>query len=106
MEMGQKVRFSTYLVRKHTKTADYRDFKHWDRVSRPETEGMVIGKRRLSNGFRSMEFDYDEYRGKTSSWWEFDPTEVLEAYLVVFDFFRNPVYVLPEDLERVDIGSE
>jgi hypothetical protein len=63
--------------------------KTWNRYRLPETlNGMIIGERTLSNGYRS----YEEWGV------QYDPAEYFKAYLVVTDMRSKPFYVRPEDV--------
>jgi hypothetical protein len=52
-------------------------------------DGIIVGVRSLRNG--TVEHDYE---AGTS----FFPREVVRAYLVAYDLYENPVYVLPENV--------
>lgn len=95
--LGTKVRFSIFLkrswveARRENFSGHYQN-KVWFPTEGPIREGLVIGKRTLSNGLREWDEDGVSYQ----------PGEFLPAYLVVFDLRRAPVPVRPEDLEIID----
>lgn len=96
--LGTKVRFHTFLKRSWIEAQRENSYgryqnKVWFPTDGPIHEGIVIGKRTLSNGLR------DWGGGDNIS---YSPTEYLAAYLVVFDLRRAPVPVRPEDLEIID----
>lgn len=57
----------------------------------PEREGIIIGKRTLSNGYTRWE----EYGT------EYAPAEHFTAYLIVTDLHSKPVHVLSEHITEV-----
>lgn len=57
----------------------------------PEREGIIIGKRTLSNGYTRWE-DYGT---------EYAPAEHFTAYLIVTDLHSKPVHVLSEHITEV-----
>ena len=72
--------------------------KRWDREARhtkrkwvfkeQELDGIVIGHRYVQEGI------VDYWPDST-----FIPEKYIECYLVAYDLHRNPVHVLPEDME-------
>lgn len=96
MELGQKVKIKSKLHR----FSKYREGPKTKRVWIPmyfpdgPVEGLVIGKRTLSNGFR-------EYMGFEEGV-SYDPTDHFEAYLVATDIRKKPFYTLKEDLEIIN----
>ena len=54
-----------------------------------EVDGIVIGRRHVQEGIVDLGFDYSA----------FIPEKYIECYLVAYDLHRNPVHVLPEDME-------
>jgi hypothetical protein len=108
-EFGQRVRFSNPLVRRSVypekKIEVEEDWfgqprmvtKHINREWQPnqwagEKEGMVIGKRTISDGYAEYDNDYGASycRGVNHV-----------AYLVVADMRSKPVLVLPENITAV-----
>jgi len=107
-ELGQRVRFShpmsRMVVPSHTLGADagtahYRGVaKAWqEHASSPPImrEGVIVGKRTLSNGFRI----HEEYG------YEFSPVEHFPAYLIVTDLRQKPEYVRPERIEAISAAD-
>ena len=99
MEYLQKVKCKAKLVRryKHDKAAAYGQShkKIWIRRIM-KFEGVIIGKRLLSDGFN----DY------TNESVIFEPEKSFVAFLVSINMKENPVYVLPEDLEELTEKKE
>lgn len=96
IKLGTKVRFHTFLRRGWQEAQRENSYgwwrkKVWFPTDGPFREGIVIGKRTLSNGLRETGDDYINYT----------PKEHFTAYLVVFDLRRAPVAVRPEDLEII-----
>jgi hypothetical protein len=95
--LGTKVRFSTYLIRGEQESRVenswgwHRD-KLWFPTDGPIREGIVVGKRTLQNGTRTLTDDGASFKA----------TGHFPAYLVAFDLRRVPVPVRPKDLEIVD----
>lgn len=99
--LGTKVRFRTFLIRgtlesrRENFSGYYRD-KVWFPTDGPIREGIVVGKRTLSNGEREWEDEVGySYTAKSH----------FPAYLVAFDLRLTPLFVRPEDLEVLDDGN-
>jgi hypothetical protein len=96
VNLGTKVRYDARrtLWREHLPSGHRR----WSSQSHGQThsprEGVIVGARTLANG----QVSYGGWDTPT----EFSPTAHFKAYLVAFDMRKNPVYVLPEDLEVLD----
>jgi hypothetical protein len=106
--LGQRVRFTNPMKRRsiHTRTigvdsticgAPYRHHqsinKEWyGNQFAPEAEGIIVGKRTLSNGYAQWE----EYGT------EYTPAEHFTAWMVVTNLHSAPVHVLPEHITAVD----
>ena len=85
--LGDKVRVKRIIEAK----------KRWDHVARhtkrkwvsreQEVDGIVVGHRYVQEGI--------------VGYWltPFIPEKYIECYLVAYDLHRNPVHVLPEDME-------
>jgi hypothetical protein len=87
VKLGDKVRFSHHLVRSYGKD------RTWNRHSR-SGEGVVVGTRTLQNGHVVYgTWDDPNY---------FVPEEPVPAVLVAFHLRKAPVYVPPEDVEKID----
>jgi monoamine oxidase len=108
-KLGQRVRFTRPMARRPvggrniTVTEGLGD-RTWERerfINRawepdpyaPEREGIIIGKRTLSNGHH-----YWESEGYGEGYWINEPAEHFTAYLIAFDLHRKPVHVLPEHI--------
>ena len=63
----------------------------------PEREGIIIGKRTLSNGHHAWESE-----GYGEGYWLNEPAEHFTAYLIAFDLRRKPVHVLPEHITPLE----
>lgn len=91
-QLGQKVAYTTHIERRSSRPGEFTGPERlWSTKSgpgmpdRPAGEGIIVGKRTLTNG----DVDYDR---------NYFPTERFAAYLVAFDLRRKPVYVLPEHI--------
>lgn len=104
--LGQRVAYSTHVtrgmdVKKHAERAGtvYRrstmpkcwSTEAWPGKDHDGGEGIIVGKRTLSDGLVVYGNGYDE--GTT-----YEPERHFTAWLVAFDLRRKPVYVLPEHL--------
>ena len=88
MKYLQKVKCTGRLRRKERKGPGYLELiKEWVNED-VEFEGVIIGKRSLSNGIKI----YDEII-------LYEPTKVFTVFLVSVNMRENPVYVLPENIE-------
>lgn len=94
--LGQRVRFTTYLVRGYKSGSSWMDpaTKFWtpeDRLGKPNPggEGVIVGRRTLADGTV-------RYLGEDGT--TFTPSRHYTAWLVAFDLRRKPVHVLPEHL--------
>ena len=89
----KKVKCKAHIVRKDGKwlhPAEWKTMeKKWVRIE-SEFTGTITGKRTLSNG--TVQYDDNHYT----------PDEYFRAYIVVFDMYKKPVYVLPEDLKIIE----
>jgi hypothetical protein len=97
IEFGTKVRFHVFLRRGDQEARQENSYgwfrkKVWYPTDGPIHEGIVVGKRTLSNGIRESHDDYLTYTGK----------EFFEVYLVAFAMRRRPAFVRPEDLEVIN----
>lgn len=91
MQFGDKIQITHILKRKreykkHPKWEYPTNIEHktWISISHSQSEGIVIGKRTLFNGYCI----YDKEAGNI-----FHPEETIQAYLVALDMKRKPVYV-------------
>lgn len=97
-ELGQRVAYSTFLRRHyndHHKRLCGKPKKEWTTanygdVLNPGGEGVIVGKRTLSNG--DVVYPYEEGGG------EYIRKESFTAYLVAYALHRSPVYVMPEHI--------
>jgi hypothetical protein len=64
----------------------------WEKVSIPPGEGVIVGRRNLSNGFVDMG-GYEE----PNAW---IPKEYIRAYLVCENIDFKPFHVHPDQLEE------
>lgn len=55
-------------------------------------EGVIVGHRTVQNNWVDSAGEYLNYAV---------PTKYISAYLVAYDLRKNPVYVLPEHMERI-----
>lgn len=102
--LGQRVRF-THVLKRHGRPDSQRvtaaEVRRWDPW--PQSgEGIIFGKRVLSNGHVERDTEYDEWTGRTYMLKTWVGVHHFTAYLVAFDLRRKPVIVLPEHLEIVD----
>ena len=98
MQLGQKVKTTARLDRRHRPTnPEYKggswNRKQWERTDHPEKEGVFIGTRTLQNGVR--EYDCD-------SGWCWYKDSHFEAALVVFDKRQAPVHVPLDAISTVE----
>jgi hypothetical protein len=88
IKLGDSVTFSIVLVRKeqYVQKDVYRKTRRkvWANKHVPETTGIIVGKRTLSNGNTS----YDSDAG-----WMYAADEYFPAYLVAFDLKKSPVLI-------------
>lgn len=108
--LGEEVMFRNPLER--VTRVDMPDGKYQNSVTRkcwvPRDgkadwcEGVVVGKRTLSDGIRQWE-SYDDglFGSSSSGGYEFTPEESFSAYLVAFDMRKNPVYVREDDIKEM-----
>lgn len=88
--LGQKVRFKNPLKRRWESPNTKKWVTDvWDSAYR---NGVVVGKRTLSNGTVSSGYDGSEYM----------PKETFSALIISFDMHRKPVKVRIEDVEPID----
>ncbi|WP_461169295.1 hypothetical protein [Arthrobacter sp. Z1-15] len=109
-QLGQRVTYSEHLRRREAGTGEFGlrpdrlwssnaghfSGEGWEEHRWPGGEGVIVGKRTLSNGTANWLGD-----GGT----EYVPTWHFTAYLIAHNLHRKPVYVLPEHIEPV-IESE
>ena len=82
---GERVSFRTVLERKKEQLIGREYSARWVPVGIPETHGILIGKRTLTNGITTYDADgYPTYK----------PDDILQVHLVVSDMQKNPVYTL------------
>jgi hypothetical protein len=91
-ELGDKVKVRKIIESRKLRNFETGNFeKKW--ISREcELEGIVIGRRCVREGSIYYGADYIA----------FTPQKYIKCYLVAYDLHRNPVYVLPEDLEVLE----
>lgn len=110
LTLGQKVVFHAKAVRQEKELPGIktRFARFWGRdIDRPvlgkdsakqyPKEGVVVGKRVLKEGeliWSSGEWDY-------SGHYDFKQTGSYSVYLIAYDMRKKPVYVFPEDVERL-----
>lgn len=83
-------RFTVEPTRRSNDPISGRTEKRW--VPKPfEAEGVIVGHRTVQNNWVDREFEYGSIAV---------PTKYISAYLVAYDLRKNPVYVLPEHMER------
>lgn len=106
-ELGQRVRFTNPMVRRsiparevklqetisgapYTRTVKINKEWQGNQFAQP-AEGIIIGKRTLSNGYAQWE-----------EWgMDYGPAEHFTAWLVVTGLRSKPVHVLPEHIEVI-----
>ena len=94
-ELGQRVRFTHALIRVWDDGK-----KLWEDIPRAAAdEGIVMGKRTLSNGENEKLTEFDGYGSFILVGTEYRATEHFTAYLIAFDLRRKPVLVRPEHME-------
>lgn len=121
--LGQRVRYTHELHRARVQlreiavTEKYGDRevehqrpinKEWLPLARLQPiEGIVVGKRTLSNGHSYFESGYDTYFGAEQGGnWIWEPAESFTAWLVVKDLHSKPVHVLPEHITAIaEVGA-
>jgi hypothetical protein len=113
LTLGQRVRFTHPMTRHHLHPArevemEYTGWggrhtrtmkinKEWrGNQFAPATEGIIIGKRTLSNGY----CQWEEYGT------EYTKAEHFTAYMVVTDLRSKPVHVLPEHITPIEETHE
>ena len=88
--LGQRVRFKSYLKRKSIIT-DGKKYKSWISVDMAISIGVIIGRRKLSDGWSLYEgSDVNNMIGH----YVFSPVSSYYVYLVAYSMHRNPVYVM------------
>lgn len=110
-ELGQRVAYSEHIRRRDTGPGEF-DFDKpnriwstnggpfsgtgWEEHRWPGGEGVIVGKRTLSNGRASwQEEGYTQYTIK----------ETFIAYLIAYDLRRKPVHVLPEHITALEVDA-
>ena len=103
-KLGQRVTFSTRLMRRVKYWgSDTEHFdKFWSTLDRlreplPGGEGVIVGKRTLSNG----NTHWLEGDGVTL----YEAKEHFQAYLIVTSLRSAPIHVLPEHISPIDGGQ-
>lgn len=110
--LGQRVKFTRPMKRRNIPTrtvgvdgtvggAPYRHNlsinKEWQgNEFAPEREGIIVGKRTLSNGYAQWE----EYGT------EYTAAEHFTAWMIVTDLRSAPVHVLPEHITALDLPAD
>lgn len=98
--LGQRVRFTTHLRRGWDGEGNGRGSgKAWLPVPvfskrTPPREGIIVGKRTLSNGW----YAYGTYEDPGI----YTPKEHFTAWMVVTDLRSAPVHVLPEHITALE----
>lgn len=95
MDYLRKVMCKNSLIRTY-KASQGHFYNYWDRRPNPKNqtfEGVIIGKRILSNGA-------NYYRNDSGV--VYVPKEYITSYLVSVNMKENPVYVLEEDIEEIE----
>lgn len=101
-KLGDRCQFSHRLNKQTWDPETYRKFtidgkysgateKRWVPVP-AQHEGVIVGQRTVQNNWVDSAGEYLNYAV---------PTKYISAYLVAYDLRKNPVYVLPEHMERV-----
>lgn len=99
-QLGQRVRFTTHLYRGWGNEFDNRGgIKEWKPQPilgklTPPREGIIVGKRTLSNG----RFDYGSYEDPGV----YRAKEYFTAWMIVADLRSAPVHVLPEHITALE----
>lgn len=101
-QLGQRVRFSTHLRRRSAGPGEFLgpdkiwsanagpfSGPDWEEHRWPGGEGVIVGKRTISNG--DVNYRYDEGS-------DYVAAEYFTAYLIAYDLYRKPVHVLPEHI--------
>lgn len=97
--LGQRVKYAEHIKRRNSRPGEFLgpnriwSNEPWPGHVLPGGEGIIVGKRTLSNG--DAHWGYDESSTYTSK-------ESFSAYLIAFDLHRKPVHVLPEHITAVD----
>lgn len=96
--LGERVAYTEHLRRRAAQPGEFDGpDKIWSNNHGPHRwpggEGVIVGKRTLSNG--NTHYGYDE--GTT-----YLQTEHFTAYLIAYDLHRKPVHVLPEHITALD----
>lgn len=104
-KLGDRVKISHRLNKQAWDPKTYEKFviypyPHDPRITRQEKrwvpipaqhEGVIVGQRTVQNNWVDSAGEYLNYAV---------PTKYISAYLVAYDLRKNPVYVLPEHMER------
>lgn len=93
-ELGDKVRVRRVIEAEKRWDPAVRHTKRKWVPKEQQLSGIVIGHRHVQEGIVDHGPDYDA----------FIPEKYIESYLVAYDLHRNPVHVLPEDMEA--LGDE
>lgn len=94
MVLGQRVRFGNVLHRRKSGEGGVYE-KSWERLPGSGGEGVVVGLRRLQNGYANWG-DYE------TTWHQ---TESVPAVLVAVSLHRKPILVHREDVRPIEAGS-
>lgn len=105
-KLGEKVTASATVTKEHVPISDLAGtiYKHRDphqtiyRRTEQPISGVFIGYRTVAEGQTGWDGDPDIDGG-----WVFYKSRRFEAWLIVTDPRRNPIYVLPEDV--IGVGS-
>jgi hypothetical protein len=99
LRLGQRVRFNIYLKRGWQESTRANPHGHYDdtvwyAIEGPVREGIIIGKRTVSNGERHWigPEEGSAYIGK----------RYFPVYLIAFDLGRKPQLVRPEDITALE----
>ena len=100
-KFGQRVKYSGFLLRTQVST-DKGLVRRWDRIDgffkgQGGRSGLFIGTRTLQNG--RVAWINDDFGNA------FFPDEYIEVWLIVPAPNRNPIYVLPDDVEWIEDKS-
>lgn len=98
-QLGQLVTYSEHIRRRDSRPGEFLGPNRiWSNNGGPGLEntyaggeGVIVGKRTLTEGNVSYVGEYAEYI----------PRRSFTAYLIAFDLRRKPVHVLPEHIEVI-----
>lgn len=107
--LGQRVRFAEHIVRtsrqewEKDKPDRYWSGELYPGKRRPGGEGIIVGKRTLTEGNITSAVESEGWGEYTVTTYE--KARHFTAYLVVTDLHRKPVHVLPEHLTPITEGE-